>query len=530
MFIQPERGPATARFANRFSKMKQLFSRWQFALLPLLAGVLFPLAFAPVALPWFAVLSLAGLWFCWQRATPKQAAWRGFFWGFGAFAIGVSWVHVAIREYGQAPLALSLFLTIGMVAVLALFPALVGWALARFFPASRARVLAFAPLWVLGEGLRSWLFTGFPWLFAGYSQTDTVLANVLPVTGVYGVSLLLALLAMALLGLAQNATARPRSLWLRAALALLLVLVLTPSNRAVLHTPAAPDDGNHAPQLSVALVQANVEQTLKWRPDHLQHIMQLYREMTAPLLGKVDAVIWPEAAVPAFADYLGDYFPTLDAAARQHNTALVTGLPVLDPDERYYNAVVGLGNASGRYDKRHLVPFGEYVPFERWLRGVFAFFDLPMSGMSEGERLQLLQVAGQPMAVAVCYEIAYGSLVRENIRVMNGSAGYLLTVSNDAWFGSSWGPWQHLQIARVRALENGLPVIRATVTGVSAVIGADGRIQQQLPQFETAILRTTVRAQKPDTIWLHFGLWPVSILIALLLGIAGWQQRANSRF
>jgi len=495
-----------------------LLSRWLLTLLPLAAGAMFPLAFAPISLPWFALLSLALLLLCWQDATPKQAAWRGFMWGLAAFAVGVSWVHVAIREFGQAPLALSLFLTAGMVAVLAVFPAIAGWLLARFFPLPSARLVAFAPLWLLTEYLRGHVFTGFPWLFAGYSQTDTWLAQVMPVLGVYGASLGVALLAALVLLLVKPTTKRRRFFLLRAATALVLMLALTPrmSSRAELPLDAT------APSLSVALVQANIEQSLKWQPEQLNRILNQYRELTAPLLGKVDAVIWPEAAIPSFAHYLGDYFPALDAQARASNTALVTGLPVQDADGRYFNSVIGVGNANGRYDKRHLVPFGEYVPFQSLLRGLFAVFDLPMSGFSAGEQRQIIQVAGQAMVVAICYEIAYAELVRDNVHALQGKAGYLLTVSNDAWFGASWGPWQHLQIARTRALETGLPVIRATVTGVSAIIGPDGRIQATLPQFETAILRARVSAAIPDTFWLRWGVLPVSLLAALLLGVAWW--------
>ena len=502
--------------------MLALFSRWRLLLLCLAAGAIYPLAFSPVDLPWFALLSLALLWLAWQDATPKQAAWRGFVWGVAAFAVGVSWVHVAVREFGQAPLALSLLLTGGMVAALALFPAAMGWLLARFFSAPIARAWAFAPLWLLGEFLRGHLFTGFPWLFAGYSQTDSWLGLLLPWFGAYGATLALGVMAVVLLWIAQ---AHRRRLWLRAVLAILLLTLLSPRHAVLPSEPAASD----APSLRVALVQANIEQSLKWQPEQLNRILHQYQELTMPLLGKVDAVIWPEAAIPAFAHNLGDYFPSLDAAARAQNTALVTGLPVLDRDGRYFNAIVGLGNGAGRYDKRHLVPFGEYVPFQSLLRGLFAFFDLPMSGFSEGETAGVVTVAGQAMVGAVCYEIAYPELVRDNVQALNGGAGYLLTVSNDAWFGGSWGPWQHLQIARVRAMENGLPVIRATVTGITAVIAADGRILQRLPQFETAILRTTVQAKTADTAWVKWGLLPVSILLALLLGIAGWQQRRFSR-
>ncbi|MFN4290640.1 MAG: apolipoprotein N-acyltransferase [Permianibacter sp.] len=513
--------------------MQAFFTRWGMTLLALAAGAMFPLAFSPIDLPWFSALSLALLLLGWRQATPKQAAWRGLCWGVGAFAVGVSWVHVAIRDFGQAPLALSLFLTAGMVVALALFVAAVGWLLARLFTAPSARLMAFAPLWVVGEFLRGHLFTGFPWLFAGYAHTDTVLRQLLPWFGVYGVSLAVALAATLLLWAAQrsapapSAMQRKRTVLLKAVVVVALIGLFAPQ-RAPSASAAqmVKGDGN---QLSIALVQANIEQNLKWRHDQLNRILRQYQELTLPLLGKVDAVVWPEAAIPAFADNLGDYFPRLDQAARDSGTALITGLPVANADGSYYNAIVGLGTASGRYDKRHLVPFGEYVPFQSVLRGMFAFFNLPMSGFSEGERAARLQVGAQSMVGAVCYEIAYPELVRDNVRALNGGPGYLLTVSNDAWFGESFGPWQHLQIARTRALENGLPVIRATVTGVSAVIGPDGRITDRLPQFETAILRTTVSAAKPDTVWVNWGLVPVSILVALLLGIAGWRQRLNSR-
>lgn len=506
-------------------------SRWQLLVLSMLGGALFPLAFAPVDWPWLAMVSLVLLGFVWQQSSVRQAAIAGALWGLAAFGVGVSWVHVAIRDFGQAPLALSLLLTGGMVLVLALFPAGVGALLVRWFRPGWPRVVAFAPLWVLGEFLRGHLFSGFPWLFAGYSQTDTMLAVLLPSAGVYGASLAVALAAAGVLIALQGQTGATRRYYTRAVVILLTVVLLTPLPTHTPRTPMATDtkrDTVAAPSLTVALIQANVEQQLKWQPEQLNRILHNYRELTLPMLGKVDAVIWPEAAIPAFAHNLGDYFPALAQAASASNTALVTGLPVLEADGRYYNAIVGFGRAGGRYDKRQLVPFGEYVPFQSMLRGLFAFFNLPMSGFSAGTRGQLLHVAGQPMAGAVCYEIAYPELVRDNVRALNGGAGYLLTVSNDAWFGRSWGPWQHLQIARTRALENGLPVIRATVTGVSAVIAPDGRILSQLPQFERAILRTTVNAAKPDTLWVKWGLLPVSIFLVLLLGIAiGLQWRIS---
>lgn len=491
-----------------------------------LAGAIFPLAFAPLQQAWLALPSLAILAALLLRVTPRLAFQCGLIWGLAAFGIGVSWVHVAISEFGGAPLYLSVGLTAGMVAILALYPALTLWALVRFFASPGARLLAFAPLWFVSEWLRGLLFSGFPWLFAGYSQTDTFLAALAPLFSVYGISVALAvfaaLSAAALLRPAPVAWPMPvQRLW-KISPALLILLL------AVLPAPRRDDPATDVKPVRVAMVQANIAQQLKWRPEELQNIVDQYFSLTDPLLGRADLVIWPEAAIPAFAHQLQNVLTPLHNAAQEKNTALWIGLPV-SQGEQYYNSVIGLGTADGRYDKRQLVPFGEYVPFESLLRGLFAFFNLPMSGFSAGERAQLIRSPVLQAAGAICYEIAYPQLVRDNVRALGDQPGVLLTVSNDAWFGQSWGPHQHLQIARMRALESGLPLLRTTVTGITAAVSADGRLRATLPAYTQGILRTNVIAARADSLWIRMGMWPLLAVVLVLTGFAIGIERLKKR-
>lgn len=492
------------------------------ALLALIAGAIFPLAFAPIDLTGMAVVSLCGLWLLWEGRSAKEALWLGWLWGVAAFGVGASWVHVAISVFGGAPLWLSVFLTAAFVAILSCYPALLGWLLQKYFHRLSARYLGFISLWVLSEYLRGHLFSGFPWLFAGYSQTDTVLAYLSPIMGVYGVSMLMATLAIMAVAGAKTFSTHPKVLWKTTGfvgMVLALGLTWVPLSEAPFSSKNISSD--RAPEsVTVALVQSNLEQQMKWLPDQLESIKSMYRDLTLPLLGRADIVIWPEGAIPSFANYLNDYIDEFHQAAKEQNTSLLLSLPVMEQDRRYYNTVFGVGEAQGRYDKRHLVPFGEYVPFESLLRGAFAFFNLPMSGFTAGESPAILRTPKAVIANAICYEIAYPELVRENVAAMNGQAGFLLTVSNDAWFGQSLGPAQHMQIARMRAQENGLWLVRTTVTGMTGVSNTLGQTQASLPSNEQGVLKTKVVLHSSSTPWQRFGLWPMALLVVLLLSVA----------
>ncbi len=480
-------------------------------LLALAAGALLPFAFAPFGFYPLAPLGMALAIIAWASATPHRAFVRGWLVGLGQFGVGASWIYVSIERYGNAvPLAAPL-VTVLFVAVLALYPALVGYAARRLVRRSPAlfALLAVPALWVLVEWLRGWLLTGFPWLDLGYSQTDSPLGRLAPWVGTYGVSVAVALsgglLAVLVIGrgrLKIPVLALGVALWVAAALV----------------------DGRHgvAPlgdPLKVSLVQGNIDQARKWEPEEAENILATYARLSETEWGR-DLILWPETAVPMFlrdaADFLGEMATRADAS----HTDLVFGVPLLGPRPGlYYNGVAVLGEGVGIYRKRHLVPFGEYFPLRaalRWLN----FMDVPMADFTPGEPdPSPLQVKGRPVGVTICYEIAYADLVRSNLP----EASLLITVSNDAWFGDSLAPPQHLQIARMRALETGRYLLRATNTGISAVIDDHGRLQGVAPQFEAAVLEAEIQPMTGATPFVRWGSWPALavMLLMLLAAVAG---------
>jgi apolipoprotein N-acyltransferase len=423
------------------------------------------------------------------------------------FGSGASWVYVSIHDHGNASAPLAVLLTALFCAGLALLQALFAWMYARFLRESMGGMLfGFPALWVVFEWLRSWLLTGFPWLYLGYSSLDTWAAGWMPIVGVYGASLLLAFTASCLY-----------LAWMRRQLPAYLVygttviglwLIGWQLQRAEWVAPA--NDSS----LSVAIVQPNIPQELKWRREYYAPTLEIYDAMSRPMLGS-DILLWPEAAIPNYYQRAQAFLLPLARQAYDSGTALVSGIPWRpDGEDRYYNSIVALAQGSGVYHKQRLVPFGEYIPLESWLRGVIDFFDLPMSAFSAGDATQEpLLIHGFRVSPFICYEIVYPDLVREFAQ----QADLMITISNDSWFGDSIGPLQHLQMARARALENGRYLIRGTNNGVSAIIDERGRIIAQSPRFERLVLEGEVQVMLGSTPFARLGSLPVLALCGLLL-------------
>ncbi|MDR0441488.1 MAG: apolipoprotein N-acyltransferase [Candidatus Accumulibacter sp.] len=498
---------------------------WKRRFAAFLLGAASVAAFAPLG--WFPVTwaTFGGLYallcpLAERRGGTGEAALAGWLFGLGFFLAGASWIFVSLSTFGGMPAPVAAFATLVFCAAMALYPALAGALFARFAPpAFWRRCLFFAALWTLAEWLRGWLFTGFPWLSAGYSQTPpSPLAGFAPVVGVYGVSFLTALagafLAEALFRDRRDGARRTMGTAACALAAIALTGFLltgcgwtTPRGEA----------------LRVAVLQGNIAQDDKWRPDRLAESLHAYyslmRDNPAPL------TVLPEAALPMFlGDVPEDYLDAMRALAARQNGDLVFGV-VTGDWSRYANSVVSLG-ASGeqRYDKAHLVPFGEFTP------PGFAWFmsmlQIPMSAFSPGEKKQApLSVGGQRIAVNICYEDAFGD---EIIRALP-EATLLLNVSNMAWFGDSLAPAQHLQIARMRALESGRMMLSATNTGMTAIIGADGKVRAALPPFTRAALTGEIRAYAGSTPYARWGNWPAIAASFLLLLFVG-RRKSSSRF
>lgn len=474
-------------------------------LLMLLLGALTPLAFAPYGL-WPVALVTLGLGGELLRGhAPRRAAWLAFCHGFGLWACGASWLYVSIHDYGYTPSWLAIPMVGALSAVMALFFALIGFLYARF-RLDRAPLFTLPALWVLGEWLRSWVLTGFPWLLTGYAFIDTPLAGFAPVVGVFGISLLALFSALALMQ-----WLRDRQEWKAAAFAMCLWAAGFGLQEAEWTTPTGD-------ALTVSIVQGNIPQESKWQLEWRDKTVDIYRELSKTEWGR-DLVIWPEAAIPMFHHEALDTLAEMEENALIGHSAFVTGIPWLEVDNyrreyRIYNSIMAAGEGSGVYHKQRLVPFGEYIPLEEWLRGAIPFFDMPMTSFTRGRPDQgPLQVQKMMLGPMICYEIAYPELVRD----IASQSDFLATISNDGWFGTSSGPHQHFEMVRMRALETGREVIRATNNGISALIDVKGRVRDHAPQFERLVLRTTVRGYHGITPYVAIGNLPVLAACAVLL-------------
>jgi len=481
-------------------------------LLPPVLGAVSVAGFAPFGLHPLPVVALA-LWLLWRPEGVRAAFVHGWLFGLGLFGAGVSWVHVSIHVFGHSPLPMAVAVAALLAAFLALFPAAVA-ALMAYWRRSEAAtlLLLFPALWLLAEWLRGHLFTGFPWLSLGYSQIDGPLAALAPLAGVYGVGMAVAALAGSLALLLRRAG---RS-WPAWGLVLLLPLLGT------LLRPVEWTQAEGEP-LRASLIQGNIPQDRKWQPEERLATLERYLLMTRNEWHAPDwhaqLVVWPETAIPAFLHEVADSFLVqLRREAAAADSDLLVGIPVLDREDwRYYNAVLHVGPGGGIYYKRHLVPFGEYLPLRRWLGDLLAVMPLPVADFSAGDpRQPPLQVRGVAVGPSVCYEIIFP----EEVRQMLPEAGLLVNVSNDAWFGASLGPPQHLEMARMRALETGRPLLRATNTGITAVIDHRGRILGRAPQFEPAVVRETIQPRRGATPYVQLGELPVLALALALVGVA----------
>ena len=457
-----------------------------------------PLGYAPV--PIFAA---AGLLWLWQGAdAPRRAALLGFAYGMGLFLAGVSWVYISLHEFGAMPAPLAAVATFLFCAFLALYPALVGYAQARLnAPAPAKQLLLIPALWMLTEWLRGWVFTGFPWLSFGYSQADSPLRGYAPLVGVFGLSWLLWLSAGLLLALLRAGSNKARTL---ALVGLALILAL---GHALTRMEWTRPSGE---AISVSLLQGNIAQDLKWDAARFAATVQLYQRMTERSAARL--TVLPETAIPRFLDLLDPaLMRALGASARAHGGDLIVGVPLRDAPGRYYNSVLGLGaSPAQRYDKVHLVPFGEFIP--SGFGWVLSILQIPLADFSRGSAMQApLALAGQKIAVNICYEDAFGE---EIIRLLP-EATLLVNVSNVAWFGDSLAPHQHLQIAQLRALETGRTMLRATNTGMTAIVEHDGRVAAVLRPFTQGTLNGSAQGRSGATPYVRWGNTPL-ILFALL--------------
>ena len=487
--------------------------------LAFLAGACLPLAFAPFDFFPLALISLLLLLKTWQHATAKQAAWYGLLFGIGYFGVGISWVYISFTEFGGVYWIVSALVTASLILFLSLYPACIGWISNRWFKDSLfIRYLLIIPaLWAIMEWIRSWLLSGFPWLSLGYSQFHSPLIGFAPVLGIYGVSWLVVFSAAGLFYLSQVRT-------ILGVLGLFTSLVALWTAGWQLQSVSWTQPVGKP--LRVALIQANTPDEFKLyitnRPDSMPRYLELAKAQK-----NVDLVVLPETAINVFYHEARSFLVDLYGEHQTKGVDFITGVPVLRRDGSYLNGVVTIGKDIDFYYKYHLVPFGEYIPFQHLFGKIFELIDVPMSDFSWGEFKQPnLHAAGQEIGMSICFEDAFP----EQIRNAMPNATILANVSNDSWFANSLAPHQHLQIAQMRALELGRYLLRATNTGISAVIDNRGNIVDKTEQFKIQVLHSTAQPHQgmtPFGRWGHSSLLGIAIF-SILLSVISLQYRATN--
>ncbi len=482
------------------------------------AGAFAVLGFAPFGIFPVPIISLGVLFLLWSKTErPAQAAWIGFAFGMGLFCVGVSWIYVALHEYGYmqpllAALAMALF-----AAVNASIPALAGYVQAKFKVAMTLRIVWVMPaIWALTEWVRSWLFTGFPWLSVGYSQVpNSPLVGYAPILGVFGASLLVAVSAALLLVSWHVRWGRQG----KVALACVVVLWVAGATLRLVEWTVPQGE-----PVKVSLLQGNIAQDTKFSEDALIGTLETYRRLAESSDARL--IVLPETAIPLLRENISaPYQILLRDHVRQNGGDILIGAFERE-DGRYYNSLYSLGSAdSQHYRKDHLVPFGEFIPVRSMLGWIINdLLHIPMGDLSSGGDAQApLNIAGQKIAANICYEDAFGEEVIHALP----QATLLVNATNDAWYGDSNAAIQHNQLSQMRALETGRVVLRATNTGVTSIIGVDGQIQAQLPQHEEGVLTAQVQGYAGSTPYVRWGNAAMLVLVALMLGIA-WRLRRRA--
>ncbi len=489
---------------------------WMPRVIACVLGLLLVFSYAPYDYTWLPFVSFTGLFLLIQESGRKESVIRVFLFAFSWFSSGLSWVHISIENFGGIPLIFSLLMMAILCGYLAIYPAL-----AIFFTKSLPipyHTSAIPLLWWLTEYLRSVMLTGFPWLSVGYTQLDGPLSGLIPVVGETGVAALLVAICGAL---AHGIMSKRLAGTLFCSVALFLCTAYLDT-----YTWARATENSK----SVTIIQGNIPQELRWVPERDEPTMTRYLELSEPYWQSSDIIIWPEAAVPKLEPLAQQYLIELDQKAFETKTGIVTGVLDYDFTTRIaFNNMISLGYKTSnqtsanyfyqdqfRFSKHHLLPIGEFIPFERLIRGLAPIFDLPMSSFTAGDYIQNnLTTNNWNLVPAICFEIAFPRQLRANI---DHDSHAIITISNDAWFEDSHGPHQHLQIAQIRAKEFGLPVIRSTNNGVTAFIDPQGGVVETLPQFVEGAIQQTIYEYLGVTPYRQFGEW-LTFLFLLLLSL-----------
>ena len=477
------------------------------------AGILIPFGFAPFHFPGVSILGLALLFATLKFNSVKNSFRKGFVFGLGFFSFGISWVYISINEYGHLGVILSALITLLLIIYLSFYLGLFSSLYVKLAKNKSMlfSCLLFSSLWCLTEYLRSTVISGFPWLLLGVSQMDSPLKYLMPIVGIYGVSFFTCLSATFLIATTETVKVK-RVIWLIAFVSVLLAPLFLKS----INFTKTSDN-----QISVGVIQANLSMRDKWDENLFWQILQKYKEGIEQLIGKTQLIVLPEAAIPIPENYISDEIDNIHRQTDKANTAVLLGIPeATSSDESYYyNTITSLGRAKGRYKKQHLVIFGEYIP--RPFESLMNYLALPSSNLKPGQKNQeLIEVAGHPIATLICYELAYPKLLRNQLP----KAEWIVSISDDGWFGKSLALYQHLQMAQALSLLTGRYQIMSNNDGLSSIINEKGTIVNSLPAFSEGILEGNISGATGITPWVFYGDTPI-ILFFMLAPILAFVRR-----
>lgn len=493
---------------------------WRHLLIALIAGATMPLAFAPFSFWPLAILSPALLIYqVLSVQRPSSAFGLGYLFGLGYFGFGVYWIYNSLHVYGHAPPLVAGGLTLLMILTLSLFIGAALWIFRRLLNQySSPYVIWILPLlWFSMEWFKGWVLTGFPWLSLGYAHIDSPLAGYAPIIGVFGISAISLYLSQLLVHWFKHKNHR-------------LPLIIAALGLGGFGLYQVDWTGPQDEPLTITMVQGNIPQEMKWRREDRQQIIDRYWSATRQHWGN-DLIVWPEVAIPGRSEDLQkQLLMPLKKQAIKQGSHLLTGIIVSDWVKReYFNSMLLLGEHEGVYHKRHLVPFGEYYPFRELLSFMKDYIKIPMSDMSAGPDEQtLMSVKDIKLGVSICYEDVFS----RDINLDLPAANILVNTSNDAWFGDSLAPHQHLEIAQMRSLETGRPMVRSTNTGQSAFIDFKGRIIKATEQFKAESLTTELQGRSGSTPFLYFAKiqpWLAALILLLAMGMVVFRRPDSSR-
>ena len=461
-----------------------------------------------------------------KASTPKAAFRLGFSYGLGLYVVGIYWIYISLHDFGGMPWWFAGFSTFCLCAFMALFVGLVGWVSKKLgSPLMGFPLISIAVLWGLSDWVRSWIFTGFPWLTMGYSQVPhSPLAGYIPLVGVYGVSVIVVFVA----ALIASWFIQPSLVFKRNSIAAFVLIIVTGNVLKIIDwtTPIG------AP-INVALVQGNISQDTKWSPEKAQSTIDQYLSMVTA--SKAELIILPETALPVLSSQLDPSVKALlNAHAQQNNGDIIVGMVEFnessnDKAGEYFNSAISFGNnPTQAYSKNHLVPFGEFIPLKQVFGWIYRdWLNMPLSDLSRGGTHQTpMNLVNQKIAVNICYEDVFGE---EIIRQLP-KATLLVNMSNDAWYGKSYAASQHMQFSQARALETGRMMLRATNTGATAAIDPHGHVLAHAPHDVQTTLDVTAQGYSGSTPYVRLGNWPFIVFcFAVLIFLLGLKVREKSR-